>query len=97
MSNDELDSIASHFRALGEPMRLRILHSICVAPKTVSQIVTETKATQTNISKHLALLAAAGIVARSKSGSFVFYRLKDGLTLKLCQLVRLHARLKKKP
>jgi DNA-binding transcriptional ArsR family regulator len=87
LSDPELEVVAAHFRALGEPMRLRILQAICARERTVSEIVEETGATQTNISRHLSLLLTAGIVARSKSGPFVYYRLKDELTLKLCKLV----------
>jgi DNA-binding transcriptional ArsR family regulator len=87
LSDADLEKVAAHFRILAEPMRLRILQSICRQAKTVSKIVEHTGATQTNVSKHLALLAVTGIVSRTKSGPFVYYRLEDALTLKLCQLV----------
>jgi len=72
---------------LGEPMRLKILQAICRKPRTVTEIVTATGATQANISKHLSLLAAAEIVTREKDGQCVFYGMKDPLTLKMCELV----------
>jgi ArsR family transcriptional regulator, arsenate/arsenite/antimonite-responsive transcriptional repressor len=87
----ELDRVAQQFRVLGEPMRLKILQLICVNPLTVGEIVTATGATQSNISKHLSLLASAGIIARQKDAQFVYYRLSDPLTMKLCELV--HSRL----
>lgn len=87
LSNSELDNVARHFRLLGEPMRLRILQSVCRKPITVTDIVTATGATQANVSKHLALLSGAGIVSREQRGQFVYYGLKDELTLKLCKLV----------
>jgi DNA-binding transcriptional ArsR family regulator len=40
------------------------------------------------VSKHLALLAAAGILERKKDGQRVFYGMKDQLAVKLCELVR---------
>jgi ArsR family transcriptional regulator, arsenate/arsenite/antimonite-responsive transcriptional repressor len=83
----ELDRVAQQFRVLGEPMRLKILQLICVKPLTVGEIVTATGATQSNISKHLSLLASAGIIARQKEAQFVYYRLSDPLTMKLCELV----------
>jgi len=83
----ELDRVAQQFRVLGEPMRLKILQLICLKPLTVSEIVTATGATQSNISKHLSLLASAGIIARPKDAQFVYYRLSDPLTMKLCELV----------
>ena len=87
LSNSELENVARHFRLLGEPMRLRILQAVCRKPITVTDIVTATGATQANVSKHLALLSGAGIVSREQRGQFVYYGLKDELTLKLCKLV----------
>jgi DNA-binding transcriptional ArsR family regulator len=90
LSDAELESVASHFRLMGEPMRLRILQAVCQEPRTVTEIVEATGATQANISKHLALLTAGGILMRKKAGQCVYYRLKDSLTLELCKLVHSH-------
>lgn len=87
LTDSELTGIARHFKLLGEPMRLKILQAVCRAPRTVTDIVTATGATQANVSKHLALLAAAGILTRKKDGQCVYYGMKDQLTLKLCELV----------
>ena len=87
-TEDELDQIALHFRLLGEPMRLKILQAVCKEPRTVSEVVSAVGATQANVSKHLSLLASAGIVTRKKNGQCVYYGLKDELTLKMCALVR---------
>ena len=83
----ELEQIARHFKLLGEPMRLKILQAVCRGPRTVSDIVAGVGATQANISKHLALLAAADILTRKKDGQCVYYGMKDPLTLKMCELV----------
>jgi DNA-binding transcriptional ArsR family regulator len=91
LSDEELEHIARHFRLLGEPMRLKILQVVCKEPHTVSEIVTATDATQANVSKHLALLAAAGILKRERDGQCVYYGVKDQLVVKLCELV--HAQL----
>lgn len=85
---EELEQIAARFRALGEPMRLRILQAVCKEPRSVNDIVEATGATQANVSKHLSLLAAAGILEREKDGQRVFYGVKDKLAVKLCELVR---------
>jgi DNA-binding transcriptional ArsR family regulator len=90
LTDGELEQVASHFRLLGEPMRLKILQSLCKGPRTVGEIVEATGATQANISKHLSLLAAAGILTRQKDRQCVYYGLKDELTLKMCDLVHNH-------
>lgn len=87
LDDQELAEVARHFKLLGEPMRLKILQSVCRKPRTVGDIVSATGATQANVSKHLALLAAAGMVTREKDGQNVYYGLKDQLTVKLCELV----------
>jgi DNA-binding transcriptional ArsR family regulator len=88
LRDDELESVAQHFRMLGEPMRLKILQAICAEPRPVNDIVAAVQATQANVSKHLALLASAGLVTRKKDGQSVYYGIKDELVLRLCELVR---------
>jgi DNA-binding transcriptional ArsR family regulator len=87
LTDAELEKVAVQFRLLGEPMRLKILQALCVKPLTVGEIVDATGATQSNISKHLALLASAGVITRQKGGQFVYYGLSNPLTMKLCELV----------
>jgi DNA-binding transcriptional ArsR family regulator len=86
----ELEWIADRFKLLGEPMRLRILQAVCRQPRRVNDIVVATGSTQANVSKHLALLAAAGILQRRKAGQCVYYGMKDQLAVKLCELIRAH-------
>jgi ArsR family transcriptional regulator len=91
LTAEELDRIASRFKILGEPMRLRILQAVCKEPRSVSDIVTAVGSTQANVSKHLALLTTGGVLARRKNGQCVYYVVKDKLAVKLCELV--HAQL----
>ena len=84
----ELGHLAGWFKLLGEPMRLKILQSLCQKPLTVNQIVAATGSTQANVSKHLALLAAARILEREKDGQFAYYGIKDKLVFQLCEMVR---------
>jgi ArsR family transcriptional regulator len=87
LNDAELDKVAQQFRILGEPMRLKILQVICTKPLTVNEIVTATGASQSNVSKHLSLLASSGVITREKDAQFVYYGLSDPLTMKLCELV----------
>ena len=83
-----MEQIAARFKLLGEPMRLKILQSVCQEPRTVNDIVTATGSTQANVSKHLSLLAAGGILEREKDGQCVYYGMKNKLVVQLCELVR---------
>lgn len=79
------DAVASYFSVLSEPMRLRIMHSICETEKTVSQIVEEIGATQTNVSRHLGMMHRSGVLARRKEGNQVYYRAADAAMVELCR------------
>lgn len=87
LTDFELEGVAAQFRMLGEPMRLKILQALCQKPLAVGEIVTATGATQSNISRHLALLTSAGVITRQKNGQFVYYAMSNPLTMKLCELV----------
>jgi ArsR family transcriptional regulator len=91
LSDSELELIARHFRMMGELMRLKILQVVCRTPHTVNDIVAATAGTQANVSRHLALLAAAGILQRHQDGQCVYYGVTDQLVVQLCELV--HAQL----
>jgi DNA-binding transcriptional ArsR family regulator len=63
------------------------MHSICETEKTVSQIVEEIAATQTNVSRHLAIMHRSGVLARRKEGNQVYYRTADPAMVELCRSV----------
>src|SRR3989304_10578018 len=85
--NHAFDAVASVFSVLSEPTRLRIMHAICEQEKTVSQIVEELGATQTNISRHLNLMHRSGVLARRKQGNQVHYRAADPAMVEICRSV----------
>ena len=87
LSPEQLLRVASVFKALGEPTRLRILQTLCDSPRHVGEIVELTGATQANVSKHLSLLLQAGVLQRRKDGQRVFYGMRNALAPRLCELV----------
>ena len=97
--SDELDEVfgvvARYFGLLSEPTRLKILHAVCQDERSVSAIVAATGATQTNVSRHLGLLHAAGVVSRRRDGSSVHYRVADAVFVEICRsaCVRIAARI----
>jgi len=82
-----LDLMADKFRMLADSTRLAILRALMAGERNVSQVVEETNRNQANVSKHLKLLAEAGLVSRRKEGLQVFYKLDDPLVERLCRLV----------
>ncbi len=63
------------FRALGDQTRLRLLNLIGDDEVCVCFLVKGLKTTQPKISRHLAYLRRAGIVASRREGKWMHYRL----------------------
>jgi len=82
-----LEHIAQIFRVLGDTSRLEILQILMCGAANVSEIVEKTGKGQANVSKHLAVLAGAGLVSRQKEGTQVIYTIADPLVGKLCGIV----------
>src|SRR6202051_1690152 len=64
-------------KAAGEETRLRILALLFEAELTVSDLTEILRQSQPRISRHLKLLAEAGLVARFREGAWAFFRLAE--------------------
>lgn len=85
---DELiELIAERFRAIGEPVRIRILEQLRGEAKTVQQLVAALGTSQQNVSKHLNVLRGLGIVSRTKQGMYAYYAIQDQSLLRVCDEV----------
>jgi DNA-binding transcriptional ArsR family regulator len=67
---------AEIFKALGHPIRLRIVELVADGEKTVTELVEAMGAEPSNTSRHLAVLKRVGIVSDRKEGLNVYYRLE---------------------
>jgi len=65
-------------RAAGEPSRLRILALLAHEELAVLELCKVLDQSQPRVSRHLKLLAEAGLVERFPDGAWVFYRLTAG-------------------
>lgn len=88
MSDQMLELVASRFRTLGEPYRLRILQCLKQQATTLGKLVQLLDRNQSNVSRHLQILYQAGIVSRRREGNNVIYSPKDPIAYRLCELVR---------
>lgn len=82
-----VDLIAERFRTIGEPTRIRILERLRHGEASVQDLAEHVHSSQQNVSKHLGLLARAGIVGRRKDGTFVYYRITDESVFVMCDQV----------
>lgn len=87
LSNDALDLIATRFKVLSEPLRLRILNTLQEGEKSVTELTELVEASQPNVSKHLKILQEAGILRREQNGNAVYYSIADESIFDLCELV----------
>src|SRR5690349_9109535 len=87
LPEDLAELIARRFRALGEPLRVRILDLLRDRELSVTVLAEQLGAGQQNVSKHLAVLTDAGMLARRKDGTHVYYRIADEAVLELCEQV----------
>ena len=95
----EVGEAARVFRALGEPIRLRLVALLAHGELCVCHLTAALELPQSTISRHLGLLRAAGIVDARRQGSWIHYRLArpdDGVARAVLralarQLVERHA------
>ena len=82
-----VELVAQRFRVLGEPMRIKLLDRLREGEATVSELQEALGASQQNVSKHLGILHAAGMVSRTKHGNTVRYAISDAEVFELCDQV----------
>lgn len=82
-----VELIAQRFRAIGEPMRIRLLDALREGPMTINELTEAVGASQQNVSKHVGVLAQVGIVARKKEGTRVRCSIADPSIFELCEIV----------
>jgi DNA-binding transcriptional ArsR family regulator len=87
LPDDLVELIARRFRVIGEPTRIKLLDQLREGERSVNDLAACLGAGQQNISKHLTVLADAGILARRKDGTHVYYRIVDEGVLGLCEQV----------
>src|SRR5258708_21642318 len=71
------DALNSALKAAGEETRLRVLALMAEAELTVSDLTDILRQSQPRISRHLKLLAEAGLVERFREGTWAFFRLAE--------------------
>ncbi len=70
-----MQALLTALRAVGESTRLRLLALCSRAELSVSDLTQILAMSQPGISRHLRLLCEAGLLERSREGTWAFYRL----------------------
>jgi ubiquinone/menaquinone biosynthesis C-methylase UbiE len=71
------DALNAALKAAGEETRLRVLALLSEAELTVSDLTDILRQSQPRISRHLKLLAEAGLIERFREGTWAFFRLSE--------------------
>jgi ArsR family transcriptional regulator len=86
--------LAPAFKALGDPVRLRLMSMIASAPDgeiCVCDLTPAFALSGPTISHHLKTLREAGLVAAERRGTWVYYRPRPGILRQLASLLTVEA------
>ena len=89
LAMDEITSLqAEVLKVLSSPKRLDILHSLAHEPMEVGRLADELGLSQPNVSQHLAVMRAAGLVEPERVGREIRYHLADPDVIVACDVMR---------
>lgn len=91
MSAESAATLAAKFKAIGDPTRLRLLSLVAAhdgAEACVCDLTEPVALSQPTVSHHLKVLVDAGLLTRSKRGTWSFYALVPGALDDLADLLR---------
>jgi ArsR family transcriptional regulator len=78
LGKDDADALATAFKSIADPGRLRLLSFIAGQPGAeacVCHLVEPLGLAQPTVSHHLKVLTDAGLLARERRGTWMFYKL----------------------
>jgi DNA-binding transcriptional ArsR family regulator len=78
---------AAVFAALANPTRHELMHHLCDAPRTPSQLSDLLGVSRPNVSQHLAVLQRDGLVKRSRQDGRVLWEVVDRRLSEACALI----------
>ena len=75
-------------KAFANPIRLRILDLIARRPYAAAQLQAELEISKANLSQHMTILKAAGVITTHREGKQVYCALAIPEVKQACQLIR---------
>ena len=77
LHSDDTLHVSELFKALADPIRVRLVHILSQGPSTVNGLVEVLMLPQSTVSRHLATLRHAHVVVADRQGTSMHYRLAD--------------------
>lgn len=75
-------------KTLANPWRLRLIDALRHGERPVAELIRELGAPKANVSQHLAVMRAKGVVESRRQGAHVYYRLADPRIVAAFRLMR---------
>ncbi|MBO7747292.1 winged helix-turn-helix transcriptional regulator [Paenibacillus sp. MWE-103] len=91
LGHDMVQRMANFYQALGDPTRLRIVHTLIHAEMCVCDLAAVLEMTQSSISHQLRYLKNLALIKRRKVGRQVYYSIDDEHVLTLFETGLAHA------
>lgn len=85
---ENIEEAAVALQAMAHPIRIKVLCLLSSGEMMVQDITSAIGTTQSNISQHLGILKASGLIKSRKEGAKSFYFVDDPRVLKLVSLTR---------
>jgi ArsR family transcriptional regulator len=79
---------AELFKALGHPLRIKIVETLHSGEVSVAELLTQLEVEPATASQQLGVLRSRGLVDGRREGTTVYYRLRDPLVLDLLKVAR---------
>ncbi len=89
MSHEKIFEIQAELcRAMGNPLRMEIVHLLRSGPLNVNDIASAVEQHQATVSRNLTILRNAGIVVTERDGNNMVYQIADPKLVDVCDLMR---------
>ena len=75
-------------KIFSNPIRLEILNLLRDKEMSVTELIKMSKLSQVNISQHLSIMKAKGIVVSQREGKMIYYKLSNPKIIKAFDIIR---------
>jgi len=87
INEERLEELAEFFKVLAHPVRLKIIAILLEGKQCVKNLGELLNLSQPNVSQHLSILRAKGVVGCRREGPTICYYIKDDRVIKIYNLL----------
>jgi DNA-binding transcriptional ArsR family regulator len=91
LTDAQVDTASATFRALADPTRLRLVHTLLAGPQSVGALALACGVSPSAMSHQLQRLRDQGLVAYTRNGTTLRYELLDEHVASFCREALFHA------